>query len=234
MNQAPANQAPSIGRAIDGVEIYILDEWRQPVTEGSGEIYISGAGLARGYRNSQDLTAERFIPNKIKTARDVRLYRTGDLGRWLPNGDCTSAGWTSASKFVVTGLSPAKCRRAVSILAKTSPVVATDDAPGEIQLVAYLVLSDGATVSATALREHLRQRVPDYMIPASFVVIPSLPVTEQGKVNRAALPSVNGNRLADEVYVEPRTLVEEELVKILAPLLKLDRVGVNDNFFFFG
>jgi acyl carrier protein len=117
---------------------------------------------------------------------------------------------------------------------QASVVIATEDAPGEKQLVAYLVLSPGATVSATALREYLRQRVPDYMVPAAFVAIPSLPVTEQGKVNRVALPSVNGNRLSDEAYVEPRTLVEEELVKILAPLLKLDRVGVNDNFFLLG
>jgi hypothetical protein len=89
-------------------------------------------------------------------------------------------------------------------------------------------------VSATALREYLRQRLPDYMVPAAFVAIPSLPLTEQGKLNRAALPVVNGNRLSDEAYVAPRTLVEEELVKILAPLLKLSRVGVNDNFFLLG
>jgi amino acid adenylation domain-containing protein len=237
MNQAPANQAPSIGRAIDGVDIYILDEKRQPVTEGSGEIYIGGAGLARGYRNRPDLTAERFVPNPFSQTPGARLYRTGDLGRWLPNGEIAFLGRVDEQVKVrgyrvepsevstVLGQHPA---------VQTSLVVATDDAPGEIQLVAYLVLSAGATVSTTALREHLRQRVPDYMIPASFVVIPSLPVTEQGKVNRAALPGVNGNRLADEVYVAPRTLVEEELVKILAPLLKLNRVGVNDNFFLLG
>jgi amino acid adenylation domain-containing protein len=237
LNQTAGNQAPSIGRAIDGVDIYILDEKRQPVTEGSGEIYIGGAGLARGYRNRPDLTAERFVPNPLSPTRDSRLYRTGDLGRGLPNGEIAFLGRVDEQVKVrgyrvepsevstVLGQHPA---------VQTSLVVASDDAPGEIQLVAYLVLSDGATVSATALREYLRQRVPDYMIPASFVVIPSLPVTEQGKVNRAALPGVNGNRLADEVYVEPRTLVEQELVKILAPLLKLDRVGVNDNFFLLG
>lgn len=232
-----ANQAPSIGRAIDGVEIYILDQRQQQVTGGVGEIYIGGAGLGRGYRNRPDLTAERFVPNPFSTAPGARMYRTGDLARWLPNGEIAFLGRLDEQVKVrgyrvepsevstVLGQHPA---------VQTSLVVATEDEPGEKQLVAYLVLSPGATVSATALREYLRQRVPDYMVPAAFVSILSLPVTEQGKVDRAALPSVNGNRLSDEAYVEPRTLVEEELVKILAPLLKLDRVGVNDNFFLLG
>lgn len=236
-NQAFRNQAPSIGRAIDGVEIYILDEQQRPVTEGAGEIYIGGAGLGRGYRNRPELTAERFVPNPFSAVPGARMYRTGDLARWLPNGEIAFLGRLDEQVKVrgyrveptevstVLGQHPA---------VQASVVIATEDAPGEKQLVAYLVLSPGATVSATALREYLRQRVPDYMVPAAFVAIPSLPVTEQGKVNRVALPSVNGNRLSDEAYVEPRTLVEEELVKILAPLLKLDRVGVNDNFFLLG
>jgi acyl carrier protein len=165
------------------------------------------------------------------------MYRTGDLGRWLPNGEIAFLGRLDEQVKVrgyrvepnevstVLGQHPA---------VQTSAVVSTEDVPGEKRLVAYLVLSPGMSVSATALRQYLRQRMPDYMVPAAFVSIPSLPVTEQGKVNRAALPSVNGNRLSDEVYTEPRTLVEEELVKILAPLLKLDRVGVNDNFFLLG
>lgn len=231
------NQAPSIGRAIDGVEIYILDEQRQPVTDGVGEIYIGGAGLGRGYRNRPDLTVDRFVANPFNAVPGARMYRTGDLARWLPNGEIAFLGRLDEQVKVrgyrvepsevstVLGQHPA---------VQTGLVIATEDAPGEKQLVAYLVLSPGATVSATALREYLRQRVPDYMVPAAFIPISSLPVTEQGKVNRAALPGVNGNRLSDEAYVEPRTLVEEELVKILAPLLKLERVGVNDNFFLLG
>jgi amino acid adenylation domain-containing protein len=230
-------QAPSIGRAIDGVEIYILDEQRQPVGAGPGEIYIAGAGLGRGYRNRPDLTAERFVPDPFSGVPGARMYCTGDLGRWLPNGEIAFLGRLDEQVKVrgyrvepnevstVLGQHPA---------VQTSAVVSTEDVPGEKRLVAYLVLSPGMSVSATALRQYLRQRMPDYMVPAAFVSIPSLPVTEQGKVNRAALPSVNGNRLSDEVYTEPRTLVEEELVKILAPLLKLDRVGVNDNFFLLG
>ena len=117
---------------------------------------------------------------------------------------------------------------------QASLVTATEDTPGEKQLIAYLVLSPGVTVSASLLREYLRERVPDYMVPSAFVSIGSLPVTSQGKIDRTALPSVNGNRLADESYVAPQTIVQEELVKILAPLLKLDHVGVNDNFFLLG
>ena len=165
------------------------------------------------------------------------MYRTGDLARWLPNGEIAFLGRLD-EQVKVRGyrVEPSEVSTVLSQhpAVQTSLVVATEDTPGEKQLVAYLVLSPGASVSATALREYLRQRVPDYMVPAAFVPIASLPVTEQGKVNRAALPGVNGNRLSDEAYVEPRTLVEEELVKILAPLLKLDRVGVNDNFFLLG
>ncbi len=231
------NQAPSIGRAIDGVEIYILDERHQPVTDGSGEIYIGGAGLGRGYRNRPDLTAERFVPNPFSAVPEARMYRTGDLGRWLPNGEIAFLGRLDEQVKVrgyrvePSEVSTVLCQHPE---VQASLVFAREDAPGEKELVAYLVLSPGATVTATALREYLRQRVPDYMVPAAFVPIASLPVTEQGKVNRAALPSVNGNRLSEEAYIAPRTLVEEELVKILAPLLKLDRVGVNDNFFLLG
>jgi len=238
INQASMNQAPSIGRPIDGVEIYILDEQQRPVNDGgAGEIYIGGAGLGRGYRNRPDLTAERFVANPFSTVAGARLYRTGDRARWLPSGEIAFLGRLDEQVKVrgyrvepsevstVLGQHPA---------VETSVVVAAEDAPGEKQLVAYLVLTPGATVSATALREYLRQRLPDYMVPAVFVAIPSLPVTEQGKINRAALPAVNGNRLPDVAYMAPRTLVEEELVKILAPLLKVNRVGVNDNFFLLG
>ncbi len=238
LGQASINQAPSIGRPIDGVEIYILDEQQRPVNDGgAGEIYIGGAGLGRGYRNRPDLTAERFVANPFSTVAGARLYRTGDRARWLPSGEIAFLGRLDEQVKVrgyrvepsevsaVLGQHPA---------VETSVVVAAEDAPGEKQLVAYLVLTPGATVSATALREYLRQRLPDYMVPAVFVAIPSLPVTEQGKINRAALPAVNGNRLPDVAYMAPRTLVEEELVKILAPLLKVNRVGVNDNFFLLG
>jgi len=232
------NQAPSIGRAIDGVEIYILDEQTKPVANGtSGEIYIGGANLGRGYRNLNDLTAERFVVNPFRGESGARMYRTGDLGRFLPNGDIAFLGRVDEQvKIRGYRVEPSEIAAVLeqhpSI--ETSAVIPTEDAPGETQLTAYLVLAPGASITAAALRDFLKRRLPDYMVPAAFVTIPSLPITEAGKVNRAALHGISGNRLSDEAYVEPRTLVEEELVKILAPLLKLDRVGVNDNFFLLG
>jgi acyl-coenzyme A synthetase/AMP-(fatty) acid ligase/acyl carrier protein len=231
-----ANEAPSIGRAIDGVEIYILDGQMQRVQDGAvGEIYVAGASLARGYRNHPDMTAERFVANPFRAG--ARMYRTGDLGRWLPHGEIAFLGRVD-EQVKVRGyrVEPAEVS---SVLAQhgaieSCVVMAAESAPGEKQLVAYVVPAKGAQLSARALREFLLQRIPDYMVPSAFVLIATLPLTAQGKVNRAALPGVNGNRLSDEVYVEPRTMVEEELVKILAPLLKLDRVGVNDNFFLLG
>src|SRR6266446_3659930 len=232
------NQPPSIGRPIDGVQIYILDDQQQPVPEGStGEIYIAGAGLARGYRNRPDLTAERFIANPFGAETGARLYRTGDLARWLPDGQIAFLGRVDEQvKIRGYRVEPSEIATVLGQHAavRTSVVVAREDTPGEKELVAYVVLAPGAKLNAGELRDHLRKRLPDYMVPAEFVPIASVPVTANGKLDRAALPAPNGSRPHADAYVEPRTPVEEELVKILAPLLKLKRVGVNDNFFLLG
>ena len=232
-----ANQPPSIGRPIDGVEIYILDDRQQPVSEGrAGEIYIGGAGLARGYRNRPDLTAERFIANPLRAEAGARLYRTGDLARWLPDGQIAFLGRVDEQvKIRGYRVEPSEIATVLGQhpAVRTSVVIAREDVRGEKELVAYVVLSPGAKLNAGELRTHLRKRLPDYMVPAEFVAIESVPLTANGKIDRAALPSSNGNRNS-EAYVGPRTAVEEELVRILAPLLKLERVGVNDNFFLLG
>jgi len=232
------NQPPSIGRPIDGVQIYILDDQQQPVPEGStGEIYIGGSGLARGYRNRPDLTAERFIQNPLSAEAPARLYRTGDLARWLPDGQIAFLGRVDEQvKIRGYRVEPSEIATVLGQHAavRTGVVVAREDTPGEKELVAYVVLAPGAKLNAGELRDHLRKRLPDYMVPAEFVSIASVPVTANGKLDRAALPAPNGSRPHAEAYVEPRTPVEEELVKILAPLLKLKRVGVNDNFFLLG
>jgi len=232
------NQPPSIGRPIDGVEIYILDDRQHPVREGSaGEIYIGGAGLARGYRNRPDLTAERFVSNPFSAEVGARLYRTGDLARWLPDGQIAFLGRVD-EQVKIRGYRVEPSEIAIVLgqhaTVRTSVVVAREDVPGDKRLVAYVVLAAGAKLNAGALRDHLRKRLPDYMVPAEFLAIASVPITENGKLNRAALPAPNGGRPQTEAYVGPRTPVEEELVKILAPLLKLERVGVNDNFFLLG
>jgi amino acid adenylation domain-containing protein len=231
-----ASQSPSIGRAIDGVQIYILDDRQQPVSEGNtGEIYIGGAGLARGYRNRPDLTAERFIANPFNAEAGARLYRTGDLARWLPDGQIAFLGRVDEQvKIRGYRVEPSEIATVLGQHAsvRTSVVVARED-EGEKELVAYVVVSPGTKLNAGELRDHLRKRLPDYMVPSEFVAIEKVPVNANGKVDRAALPSPKGNRHS-EAYVGPRTAVEEELVKILAPLLKLKRVGVNDNFFLLG
>jgi acyl-coenzyme A synthetase/AMP-(fatty) acid ligase/acyl carrier protein len=233
-----SNQPPSIGHPIDGVEIYILDAHQQPVPEGAtGEIYIGGAGLARGYRNRPDLTEERFIPNSFSAEAGARLYRTGDLARWLPGEQIAFIGRIDEQvKIRGYRVEPSEIATVLGQhgTVRTSVVVAREDVGGDRELLAYVVLSPGAKLNAGELRDHLRKRLPDYMVPAEFVSIASVPVTANGKVDRTALPSPNGNRQHTEAYVEPRTAVEEELVKILAPLLKLKRVGVNDNFFLLG
>jgi len=231
----------TLGRETSGSladEVYILDDRRQPVSEGTaGEVYIGGASLARGYRNRPDLTAERFISNPFSAVPGARLYRTGDLARWLPDGQIAFLGRVDEQvKIRGYRVEPSEIATVLGQhpAVRTSVVVAREDAPGEKELVAYVVLSPDAMVDVLELRKHLLQRLPDYMVPAAFVPIASMPITENGKVDRAALPSPNGNRMQGEAYVGPRTLVEEELVKILAPLLNLDRVGVNDNFFHLG
>jgi amino acid adenylation domain-containing protein len=236
--ETSANQPPSIGRPIDGVEIHILDDSQQPVAEGTkGEIYIGGAGLARGYRNRPDLTAERFVPNPFSAQPGARLYKTGDLAHRLPNGQIAFLGRID-EQVKIRGYRVEPNEIAMVLgqhsTVQTSVVTAREGTPGEKELIAYVVLAPGAKLNAGELRDHLRKRVPDYMVPTEFVAIPGVPVTANGKLDRAALPAPNGSRPHAESYVEPRTAVEEELVKILAPLLKIERVGVNDNFFLLG
>jgi amino acid adenylation domain-containing protein len=236
--ETSANQPPSIGGPIDGVEIHILDDRQQPVAEGTkGEIYIGGAGLARGYRNRPDLTAERFVSNPFSAQPGARLYRTGDLARRLPNGQIAFLGRID-EQVKIRGYRVEPNEIAMVLgqhsTVQTSVVTTREDVPSEKELIAYVVLVPGTKLNAGELRDHLRKRVPDYMVPAEFVAIPTVPVTPNGKLDRAALPAPNGSRPHTESYVEPRTAVEEELVKILAPLLKIERVGVNDNFFLLG
>jgi amino acid adenylation domain-containing protein len=235
---AAATQAPSIGRPIDGVQIYILDESRKPVGDGeTGELYIGGANLARGYRNRPELTSERFVLDPFSDKANARMYRTGDLGRWLPDGQIAFLGRLDEQvKIRGYRVEPGEI---ATVLGQhrdiqTCAVIAREDTPGEKELVAYFVPAPSVTLHAGALRDYLRQRVPDYMLPSEFVALEKLPLNASGKLDRDALPARSSSRSQAQDYVGPRTPVEEELVKILAPLLKLDRVGVNDNFFLLG
>jgi amino acid adenylation domain-containing protein len=234
-----SGRLPTIGRPIDNVQIFILNEQRQEVPFGEpGEIYIGGAGVARGYRNRPDLTAERFMTSLLDSRPGARLYRTGDLGCYLPDGQLVFLGRADEQiKLRGFRIEPGEI---VKVLdehpqVQASAVVARKTGTGDNQLVAYFVPAAKAQPLHTELRNFIATRLPDYMVPATFVKLEALPLNASGKVDRVSLPAPNAdNTLRDNVFVAPRTLIEERLASILAPLLGLDQVSVEDNFFLLG
>jgi acyl carrier protein len=230
---------PSIGRPIDNAQIYILNEHLQQVPIGeTGELYIGGAGVARGYLNRPELTEERFIQHPFSSDPHARLYKTGDLSRYLPDGQIVFMG-RSDYQIKIRGfrIEPDEI---VAVLnehpaVQTSIVVAREDLGGDKQLVAYIVPTAEINVSASSLQDMLAARLPAYMIPTTFVLLESLPFTPNGKVDRSALPVPDVlNTIRDEVATAPSTPIEEQLVILLAPLLGLAQVGIDDNFFMLG
>jgi amino acid adenylation domain-containing protein len=234
-----ADTPPSIGYPIDNTQVYILNEHTQQVPIGEpGELYIGGIGLAKGYLNRPYLTAEKFIPNPFSDDPAARLYKTGDLARYLPDGQMAFLGRTDFQiKIRGYRIEPDEI---VSLLnehlaIQASLVIAREDTPGDKRLVAYIVPAPGAYFTASSLRDMLSTRLPDYMIPAAFVQLEALPVTLNGKVDRAVLPAPDAtNALRDGVMAEPSTPVEERLGEIVASLLGLERIGIDDNFFMLG
>ncbi len=233
------DQLPTIGRPIDNVQIHILDENLKPVPIGeSGEIYIGGAGVARGYRNRPDLTRERFIPDPFGSDPDSFIYKTGDMARCLTNGQVAFLGRVD-EQIKVRGfrIEPAEI---VKVLdehpdVQASIVVAQELAAGDKRLVAYFVSIPKGHVTHLELRNFLAARLPEYMVPATFVQLQVMPMNASGKVDRAALPLPSTeNTLRDSAFVAPRTPIEERMADMLAPLLGLDRVSMEDNFFFLG
>lgn len=238
----PSQQAellPSIGCPIDNAEVYILDEHLRQVPIGTpGELHIGGVGLAKGYINRPDLTAEKFIPHPFRDEPGARLYKTGDRAYFLPDGQIAFMGRTDYQiKIRGFRIEPDEI---VAVLnghaaVRASTVIAREDTPGEKRLVAYVVPEPGARVSSDSLRETLAERLPDYMIPSVFVRLQALPVTPNGKVDRAALPPPDAaNTLRNELGAAPTTPTEERLVRIVAPLLGLEYIGIDDNFFMLG
>jgi len=236
-NPQPAG-LPAIGRPIDNLQVFILDEQLRPVPEGEdGELHIGGASLGRGYLNRPDLDAEKFISNPFSRVPGERLYKTGDLARYLPDGDIAFVGRVDEQikirgYRIEPGEIAALLHQHPSI--KASVVVARDD-NSDKRLVAYIVTVPDPDFTHSSLQDFLKQYVPDYMVPAVFVEIPSLPLTNSGKIDRAALPAPGlDNTVGDQLHVAPRTPVEERVVAILSELLRIQRVSVNDNFFFLG
>jgi amino acid adenylation domain-containing protein len=234
-----ADMPPSIGRPIANTQVYILDERMRQVPIGKpGELYIGGVGLALGYLNRPELTAAKFIAHPFSDDPAARLYRTGDMARFLPDGQIAFMGRVDYQiKIRGYRIEPGEI---VSVLnehpsVQTSLVVTREEG-GEKRLVAYIVPFPGTEITANALREILAVRLPDYMIPSYFVILEALPLTPNGKVDRAALPAPGGTNTLREAIVTapPSTPIEEQLVGILAPLLGLEQVGIDDNFFMLG
>jgi amino acid adenylation domain-containing protein len=229
---------PSIGRPIDNVRIHILDGERREVSRGAtGEIYVGGAGVARGYRNRPDLTAERFVSDPFGE-QGGRMYRTGDLGRFLPSGEIAFLGRTD-DQIKIRGyrieLNEINAVLHQHPAVQASVVVAREDSPGDKRLIAYLVARAHSPREEPSVRELIRRRLPDYMEPAVFVWMESLPLTPNGKVDRARLPIPKiENGGYERAFIAPRTEIEETLAGIITEVLKVARVSVDDDFFHLG
>jgi amino acid adenylation domain-containing protein len=230
---------PPIGRPIANTQVYVLDAGMEPSPVGAaGELYIGGDGLARGYLNRPGLTAERFVPDSFGPVPGSRLYRTGDLVRFLPDGELEFLGRVD-HQVKVRGyrveLGEIEAVISQHAAVRECVVVAREDEPGDKRLVAYVVAESGRGLDVAELRAHVRGQLPDYMVPASFVVLEELPLSPSGKVDRAALPAPEATSTESRRdYVGPRTPVEEVLCGVWGEVLGVEQVGVEEDFFELG
>jgi amino acid adenylation domain-containing protein/thioester reductase-like protein len=227
-----------IGRPYVNQRLYVLDARLNPQPVGvPGELHVGGVCLARGYLNRPELTAEKFIPDPFRPGE--RLYKSGDLARLLPSGDIELLGRTD-HQVKVRGfrIEPGEIEATLTKhpAVKDAAVAAHADGRSGKRLVAYLVLRDEAAApSATNLRAFLGGKLPDYMVPAIYIPLPSLPLTPNGKVDRKALPAADGDRFALAAeYISPRTATEKRLAPLWAEILRVERVGSRDSFFDLG
>jgi amino acid adenylation domain-containing protein len=224
----------SIGRPVANTQIYVLDSQFQPVPIGvTGEVYIGGDGVSRGYLNHSDQTAERFVPNAFSAKPSARLYTTGDLARFLADGNIEYIGRNDfqvkirgyrieLSEIELALAQHPDVREAV-VLAKTNE-----------RLTAYVVLKEISSATTKQLKDFLKERLPEYMLPSSFVVLDALPLTTTGKVDRNALPTDQIGVEANENYLAPQTPLEQVLAGMFSQILSLERIGADDSFFDLG
>ena len=235
----PASGSVPIGRPIANTQLYILDRYMNPVPIGViGELYIGGAGVARGYLNRPELNKERFLDDPFSGQAGARLYKTGDVARYRNDGILEYLGRVD-NQVKVRGyrieLGEIEATLASDPRVKSCAVLVREDEPGNKQLVGYVVPREGRSPTAEDLRQFVKQKLPEYMAPAHFVFLDSIPLTTNGKVDRKALPapSYEGVSSARE-YVAPRTETEKALADIWAKLLKVERIGIHDDFFDMG
>ncbi|MET1080988.1 MAG: amino acid adenylation domain-containing protein, partial [Pseudomonas sp.] len=229
---------PNVGRVMPNARVYLLDAQYQPVPLGVvGELYIGGAGVARGYLGREDMTAQRFLPDPFVEVAGARLYRTGDLGRWRADG-CLEYQGRNDFQVKIRGLRIELGEIEAQLLqlaeVREALVLARQDSPGEPRLVAYVVARQGATLEPTVLRTQLAETLPDYMLPSAFVTLAALPLTANGKLDRQALPAPEAQALAQQAYEAPGDLIEQQLAELWRELLGVARVGRQDNFFELG
>ncbi len=229
------DQAPPIGRPIANTRVYLLDAHLQPLPVGvPGELCIGGLGLARGYMNRPGLTAERFIPDPFSDVPSARMYRTGDLAQYLPDGNVEFLGRID-HQVKIRGFR-IEIGEIEAVLAQHPAVeMAAVAALDGTQLVAYVVLHPGQTPDTGELRRFLKTKLPDYMLPSVFMILDSLPLMYNGKIDRRALPAPDGARPElEDSFVAPQTSIEKAVVEIWSDILGVERIGIHDNFFELG
>lgn len=233
-----SGQGSVIGEPIPDLQLYVLDRNLMPVPIGvAGELYVGGAGLARGYLNRPELTAERFIPDPFTETPEARLYKTGDLARFLPNRDLeylARADLQVQIRGFRVELGEIEAVLAELESVNRTVVVVREDQPGDQRLVAYFVPPSDHPVNITELRNHLRTKLPDYMIPQHIVKLENIPLTINGKVDRRALPAPPEDRQTQETYVAPQNEVERIVAEIWQEVLHVKNIGIRDSFFELG
>ena len=237
--------ASLIGQPLSDLSVYLMTPSLQLTPQGSvGELYVAGAGLSRGYLAKPELTAERFIQNPLSEDPEARLYKTGDLARFLPDGSLEFIG-RSDEQVKIRGfrieLGEIEHHLSTCQMVASSVVIVREDEPGQKRLIAYVVTENQAqsdeileTNLMASWRLQLQKQLPDYMLPTAFVILEQLPLTSNGKLDRKALPAPGIDAIPKQEYVAPDNEVEEKLCGIWEQVLKVERIGVNDNFFALG
>jgi len=236
---AQASRSIPIGKAISNLRLYVLDRYLQPVPIGvSGELYVGGIGVGRGYRNDAQRTAEAFVTDPFSQEAGARLYKTGDLGRYLPDGNLEFLGRVDFQVKlrgfrIELGEIEAVLNQHPAV--REVVVLVREEVPGEQRLVAYVVLQEGKQVRSEELKRDLMQQVPSYMIPSAFVLLERLPLTTNGKLDRAGLPVPEWSREEQkETYAAPVSPLQQQLVKMWNEVLGVPQIGIRDDFFALG
>ncbi|WP_163871165.1 phosphopantetheine-binding protein, partial [Myxococcus eversor] len=230
---------PSIGSPVGHTQLFVLDPLGQPVPIGvAGEVFVGGTHLAHGYLARPETTAQAFVPNPFSGVPGSRLYRTGDSARWKADGTLEFLGrldfQVKVRGFrVELGEVESVLRSAPGM--RDAAAVVREDVPGDKRLIGYVVLSSDSALDSEALRTFLLKRLPEYMVPSAFISLAALPLTPSGKLARKLLPAPDADTLrGDSSFVAPRNPEEEKLASLFATVLRLERVGVTDNFFALG